>query len=209
MNEIKLMPGENDKRTGSGSGFDLSSNQKGFSKGISGGLSKLGEDITLKSGFLFGPAVVFLIVVVLLVLGLWGYKMSLDRQSSGLAQRIAELSQTRDVEFENELIDLKDKIEGLKNILNNQVYASGIFTLLEELVVPQVRFANLSGDLSQMTISLGTLATDVDSLVKQLVVFKNDDRVEKATLSSIGMDNSGEVNSVIELRLRPSVFYRE
>jgi len=142
-------------------------------------------------------------------LGLWGYKMSLDKQKDGLAQKISELNQTRDVEFENNLMDLKDKIEGLKNILNNQVYSSGIFTLIEDLVVPQVRFASFNGDLAQMTVNLETLAINVDSLVKQMVVFKNDGRVEKATFNSVGTDNSGQINSTIELQLKPSGFYQK
>ncbi|OIO52679.1 MAG: hypothetical protein CO003_00630 [Candidatus Portnoybacteria bacterium CG_4_8_14_3_um_filter_44_15] len=208
MNDIKLMPRESDRDKGDSPGFGFSS-KNGLSKGVSENISKLGKDITLKGGFLFGLSLMFLIVAILLYLGLWGYKMSLDKQKDGLAQKISELNQTRDVEFENNLMDLKDKIEGLKNILNNQVYSSGIFTLIEDLVVPQVRFASFNGDLAQMTVNLETLAINVDSLVKQMVVFKNDGRVEKATFNSVGTDNSGQINSTIELQLKPSGFYQK
>ena len=205
MNDIKFTPETNSKNKEGGSAFGFS--PKEMLKGVSETTSKLGQDITLKGGFLFGLSLVFLIVAGLLCLGLWGYKMTLDKQKETLAQKIDELSQTRDIEFENNLMDLKDKIEGLKNILNNQAYSSGIFDLLEELVVPQVHFTSFGSDLAKMNIALGVTAANIDSLVKQMVVFKEDNRIEKAILNSVNMDDSGQISSDIELRLKPSVFY--
>lgn len=196
MNDIKLIPKKNDQKKEGISGKSISEN-----------ISKLGKGITLNSGFLLWPSVIFLLAAVLVCLGLLGYKMSLDKQKNGLIQKVDELNQTRDVAFEKDLMDLKDKIDGLKNILSNQAYSSDVFTLLEELVVPQVYFASLSSDLAKMSISLNTMAFDVDSLVKQLVVFKNDSRIKKASLNSVNTDNSGQVNSTIELQLKSSILY--
>ena len=206
MNDIKLIPKKNDPKKEGESGFRLSSN--GISgKSVSENISRLSKGITLNSGFLLWPAVIFLLAAVLVCLGLFGYKMSLDKQKNGLIQKIDELNQTRDVAFEKNLMDLKDKIDSLKNILSNQAYSSDVFTLLEELVVPQVYFVSLSSDLAKMSISLNTMAFNVDSLVKQLVVFKNDSRIKKASLNSVSTDNSGQVNSAIELQLKSSILY--
>ena len=206
MNDIKLMPGKSDQKKEVGLGFNLSSN--GISgKNVSENISKLSEEVTLKSGFFLWPAAIFLLVAVLACLGLWGYKMSLSKQKDGLVQKIDELNQTRDVAFEKTLISLKDKIDGLKNILNNQAYFSDVFTMLEELVIPQVYFASLNSNLAKMSVSLNTTAIDIDSLVKQLVVFKSDGRIKKASLGSISSDNSGQINSIIELELKSTILY--
>lgn len=209
MNDIRLTPEERDQggQGGQGSGFSPKDISRGISKGLAESVSNLGQSVTLKGGFVFWTAAIFLLVAVLGCLGLWGYKMSLDRQKENLNQKISELNQTRDVDFEKNLMDLKSKIDGLKNILNNQTYSSNIFFLLEELVVPQVRFASLDSDVSKLTISLGALATSVDALVKQIVVFKNDSRIKTANFTSVSTDNSGQINTTIELRLKSSIIY--
>ena len=65
MNDIKLMPRESDRDKGDSPGFGFSS-KNGLSKGVSENISKLGKDITLKGGFLFGLSLMFLIVAILL-----------------------------------------------------------------------------------------------------------------------------------------------
>ncbi len=199
MNDIKLMPEKYDRKKQKSSGFKLSSES----------VSQLSEKLLLKGGFFFILSLIFLILVVLAVVGLWAYKQNLVKEGESLVAQTENLRSQRDIEFENKLMDLKEKIEGTKGILKNRIYSSLFFAMLEELVLPQVQFVGLSSDLNKGTVILKTEASDFDSLTKQLVAFEEDERVKNVSVSSVRLEESGKVGSDLSLELKPSVIYEQ
>ena len=191
------MPDKYDKKKSGHSGMKISMES----------VSNLTENLTSKGGFWFGLTLAFLAVAVLLSLGLWGYKITLVEEEESLIQKMDELAGQRDLDFENNLIDLKKKIDGLKNILSSRVYSSAAFTLLEELVVPGVHFTEFRGDLSTGKMVIRAEGNSFSDLDKQIVVFEENENIKGISVSSVGIGETGRVGSEIEIELKPGILY--
>ena len=151
--------------------------------------------------FLLFLAIGFLILVILICFGLWGYQKSLIEEKTNLENQLAELNNKRNLELEADFMDLKNGIEDLKKILKNRLYSSQIFEMLEELTLPQVRFANLDADFSQAKLKLEIEAADYTTLAKQVFVFKEDKRIKEISLSGVELSETGRVNSAFDIKI--------
>ncbi len=196
MNDIKLTP-EKYKKKSDNSGMGISMDD----------VSELSDRLSSKGGLWFSLTLVFLILTILISFGLWGYKLTLGQQEENLVVRIGELNEERDLEFERSLMELKVRIERMKDILESRSYPSSVFTVLEELVIPGVRFGEFESNLSEEEISIGILASTLNNLNKQVILFESDDRVKKVNLSSVSLDETGNVVSNILIKLKSSLFY--
>lgn len=146
-------------------------------------------------------SIVFLILVVLACLGLWGYQKSLIEEKADLENRLTELTNQRDLELEADFMGLKNGIEDLKKVLKNRLYPSKLFEMLEELTLPQVQFTELDTDFPQAKLTLETESIDYTTLAKQMIVFEKDGRIEKVDLSEVSLDSTGRVNSTLNIEI--------
>lgn len=150
--------------------------------------------------------VVILVATALIALGMWGYQYTLDQEIAALKAGLVNMESQRDVELEQNFADLKTGIEVLKRLLDDRVYSSQIFVMLEELTLPQVRFTGLDADLEQATLDLHTEALDYSTLARQIYTFEEDGRVEAVSLSAIQLGDGGRVTSDILIELDTAAF---
>jgi len=146
---------------------------------------------------------VLLVIVIAGALGIRGYKSSLIKEKEGLIQKAEELNNQRDLAAEARFVKLKGNIENMQEILQNHIYSSKFFEMLEELTLPRVVFNELNADFLQAKVNLDTEAADYQTLVKQMVVFEQDERVKKVKLSEVGLETTGRIGSDLELELEP------
>ncbi len=147
-------------------------------------------------------SIAFLILVILTCFGLWGYKESLADEKTDLENQLAQLNGQRDLELEADFAELKEGIEDLKKVLKNSVYPSRLFEMLEELTLSQVQFTSLDVDLTQAVLSLNAELIDYTTLAKQMIVFKEDERIEELDVSGISLDMTGQIKSAFDLELK-------
>ncbi len=146
-------------------------------------------------------AIILLILVVLAYFGLWGYQKSLIEEKADLENQLTELTNQRNLELEADFMELKNGIEDLKKVLKNRLYPSKLFEMLEELTLPQVQFTGLDTDFPQAKLTLEAEAVDYTTLAKQMIVFEEDERIEKIGLSEVGLDLTGRVNSTLNIEI--------
>lgn len=173
-------------------------------KGV-GGNSKLSMVSTVN--FWLTLSFILIIGVVLVYFGLWGYKISLDKNKGNLVQRIEELQDQRDFDLENDFVKLKKGIEGFKNILEKRTYSLNILKMLEELTLLQVWYSNFGADLAKLTVNLKIEVADYDVLAKQVLIFEKDPRIKKVNFSEVSLGEISSVNSDLELELDGSFLY--
>jgi len=133
--------------------------------------------------------------------GLWGYQKSLIEEKADLENQLTELTNQRNLELEADFMELKNGIEDLKKVLKNRLYPSKLFEMLEELTLPQVQFTGLDTDFPQAKLTLEAEAVDYTTLAKQMIVFEEDERIEKIGLSEVGLDLTGRVNSTLNIEI--------
>lgn len=162
------------------------------------------EKISSRANLWLWLSVGLLLLVALSSLGLWGYRMNLEKEKTSLAEQIEERESKRDLELEAEFSRLNSTIENLKKIFAKRIYPSRVLTLLEELTLPQVQFTDLSIDFIQSTFDLKARAIDYDAIAKQVVIFESDERVKSVSFSQVNMDEGGGVSSDFSIELSPN-----
>jgi hypothetical protein len=191
--DIKLMPEKYKKRTRVGS--ELKQSLFGFFH------ARTNLWLILSSGLL--------IIVVLICFGLWGYKISLNKDKEVLAKKFEELQSQRNLDLEARFISLKKGIENFKIIFQDRVHPLNLFRMLEELTLPQVQFTNFDVDFSQFRLGLETKTVNYNSLAKQMVIFEQDSRIQKVDLSRLSLDSTGGVSFHLDLKLDPAFLSSE
>jgi hypothetical protein len=196
--DIKLMP-DKYKKKGIGGGLRLSD----------AGLPKFFNQLASKANFWVILSLVLLIGVILVCFGLWGYKISLNKNKESLTKRLEELQSQRDLDLEASFIELKERIGDFEDILGKRIYPLNVFKMLEELTLPHVQYTSFGADLTQLTVSLKTEAANYNTLAKQVLVFKEDSRIKKVEFSEVNLGKAGWVVSDLKLKLNPDFLYYE
>jgi len=161
----------------------------------------LSEQITSKNNVLMFLSVGFLIVVVLTCLGLWGYQANLIKKKVFLTERIENLQNQRNDDLENNFVELGKRIGGFEKTLENRIYFSKIFEMIEELTLSQVQFIDMNIDLTENKFNLKTEVSSYSVLAKQVIIFKEDPRIKSVELSKAGLSTYGRVASELILEL--------
>ena len=164
----------------------------------------LSEQITSKKSILMIFSIGFLIVVILISLGLWGYQANLIKEKTSLIERIGNLQNQRNNDLEVNFIELGKRIEGFERTLEHRIYFSKIFEMIEELTLPQVQFADTNIDLSENKFNLKIEADSYSTLANQVIVFEEDLRIKNVELSKTGLSTYGQVTSELTLELNSS-----
>lgn len=133
-----------------------------------------------------------LALTVLLAGGLFSYKYYLENKKEALAQEVAQIEDQRNKELENDLISAYQKSQILQQLMSEHIYASRIFNMLEELLLPRVRVTALDFKLDQATLVVGIETTDYTSLASQLSGLQEDPRIENTQLNKVSLDNRGK-----------------
>jgi len=188
--DIKIMPEKYKKRKEAAVGFKISATDF---------LNKL----TSKTNLWLALTIGFLLLVILIYFGLTGYKNSLIKERGDLEERLIELTNQRDLGMEADFMELKTGIEDLRKVLENRLYSSKLFELLEEITLPRVQFTGLEADLSQANLNLKAEAADYPTFAKQIVAFEQDPRIEKVDLSEVNLETSGRIASDLRIELNP------
>ena len=167
------------------------------------------DGFTIDSDHLLLFSLSLLLLIIILCLGLWGYKIYLSRDIDTSITEIEELQSQRNFELEADFANLKIKIEDFKQIAKVHVYPSKIFKILEELTIPQIKFIGLDVNLLEAELILETESIDYNTLAKQIVVFEDDSRIKNVDLSGVNLDDSGKVNSNLKIKIDSDFLYSE
>ncbi len=185
------------KKKGISSGLKLSGN------GFSGFFSRF----TFKASSWFTFSFILLIIIILICFGLWGYKINLDKDRETLAQQIEELEIQRDLDLESNFIELKEKIENFKKIIDKRIYSLNLLETFEELTLPWIQYNNFSADLTNLLVDLKVESDRYNSLAKQVIVFEEDSRIEDIVFSEVKLERSGLISSDLSLKLNSSFLH--
>jgi len=169
----------------------------------------------------FGLLALGSVIVCLLVFaGLFLYESSIENKTTNLGQEIGiveeEISLYR--EMQKSAINLKQRTDAIRDLMDEHVYWTNFFVKLEEYTAENVYFISFSGDITGGRVSLTARAASFLDVGRQLLVFQEaSDFLEEVEISGASIsaestnlgENSTErpvVDFSINLQVIPSVF---
>lgn len=146
-------------------------------------------------------------------LGLIWYQIIVTRQIQSIKEEIFVLDDNI-LKYQKEEISIKDlqgKFKYIEGILNNHIYWTKFFSMLEKNTVQEVYYTNFSMS-GQEKVVISAVGKDYNSVAKQLLAFKNaTDFIQNVRIDSAAaiVDKDGNyagVNFNIYLDFQPLVF---
>ena len=151
---------------------------------------------------LFSFSIIIFIIVTVIYLGiLLGYKPFLNSQINKLDGQLEEFESKISMQDQQSFINFYSQAVYLEEILDNHIFFSPFFNLLEQHTHSGVFFSNIDYDLSENKVSLAGRANSFEALGQQLGRFDALQEINRTILSesqSIG----GGIN--FQLLLFPS-----
>src|SRR3989344_332897 len=165
----------------------------------------------------FGGTITTLLVVGLFIAGsyvglLW-YQNRLDQQIEAIEKDIHDLDAkiTSAEVRQTEIIDLQERLKLIRELLENHMYWTKFFEMLEQNTIQEVYYTNFSMTGTDRLI-LSAIGRDFSSAAKQMVVFQNakefisDVRIDAVSGELDQNDNIVQTNFNIVLTIAPGVF---
>lgn len=164
---------------------------------------KLGIKIPGENRFLYvGSAIFGAVLVVMFAFG--RYQSSLEKQLGQLNNQLDESERTRDKKGEQNLKILKERMILVSNILEEHIYWTKAFSLLESLLQEQVRFKSFSGLTDDSKIRIQGQAANYTVLAKQLASFFTDRSIVDISLGKVSVSPDGMVEFSLEITFNKS-----
>ena len=156
---------------------------------------------------------VFALVIIGLLIygGLVFYNKSLVKDIKETENKIKELNDQKDKDFEKGAVSLDKALNSLKNILKNHLYWSNVFSKFEKTTVPQVVFSNFSGSINQdgsVALSLNGKTSGYTYLAKQMVSFGQEKMVSGIELSGISISSQGGIEFVLNINFSKDILLK-
>lgn len=149
---------------------------------------------------------VLIIATAIVCAGFFSYKKTLSNRSSNLDNEIGQINQKISQKLDTEVISFQKHLNNLKKMLDDHIYCSNVFSLIERKTVPTVSFESFNGDISSKNIQLKGKAISFSSLAKQVVAFKESEEISKVDFSSANIGTDGGISFDISLFLKQEIF---
>jgi len=152
-------------------------------------------------------AMALIILSLLIYGGLTFYKNRLEEDLFLLKTRIEELNQNRDRNFEKEVKSLDQALKNLKIILQNHVYWSNLFSVIEKLVVPQVTFSEFSSKIEKgdSVVSMAGETSGYTYLAKQIRSFEQHSLISGSKVRNISLGTKGGIEFEMDIIFKRGV----
>ncbi|MEX0933243.1 MAG: hypothetical protein WDZ74_00675 [Candidatus Paceibacterota bacterium] len=172
-----------------------------------------------------GLSVLMFTLSLLVFGGVWGYTLFVEREIQDMEVRLEEQRQQFQPAEIAEYKRFDDRLKVAASILNNHIALSEIFSLLEEVTLPSVRYttfdfskdeivsteAEVDGVIVQtpaserLSIALGGEAGTFEDIALQAEEFKKNQFVRNSTFSTFQLNETGMIGFAIQATLDPSL----
>jgi hypothetical protein len=176
-------------------------------------------------GFIFKISAFLFLVSLLSFGGSFLYKNNLAQEIELQSEPLERAKSAFDAAIISELESLVATLEVAEKLVNQHVFPSRIFTLLESLTYKDVRFTQFDYSYSppkeddsgtsaiKQNVNLGPVfdlvfrgeAKSYMALAKQAEVFKNSSEVIDATFSDFTLTSQGYISFALRLIVNPSI----
>lgn len=173
-------------------------NGKDEIKLLPGTKRKLGIKVPGENRFLYlGSAILGAILVVAFAFG--RYQSSLEKQLGQINDQLIESERNRDKKGEQNIKILKERMTLVSGLLEEHIYWTKAFSLIESLLQGQVRFKSFSGVMVGSKIRIQGQAMNYTVLAKQLAALFTDRSIVDISLGKVSVSPDGTIEFGLEI----------
>jgi len=164
--------------------------------------------------FFYVIATILLIISILASGGLFGYKLYLTKQKETLSNSLIISRDSFEKETINELDLFYQKSKTAREILENHVTLSSIFSLLGEITIPQIQYTSFDaqfGDKGILSVNISGIADDYKSIALQANVFNTTkaSSFKNVLFSNLSKDKNNNVTFNLSFDIDSSLYSYE
>src|SRR3990167_599202 len=158
---------------------------------------------------LINMGIAVLVLMLVLVGGLYFYKITLEDRKTGLDTQIVNLEKERDKKVEANLLTLSKQLSLISTLLDSHIVWSKALSKVEGLLQPQVQFLSFSAAVSDNRFEFKALATNYTVVARQIAAFVSDDSIKDVVLNNVRVLTNGKLEFNIELEFDKTKFLKE
>ncbi len=148
-------------------------------------------------------------LAIVAVLGYFVLNNTLEKKTQtiqNLDETLTKLRTPEVLNLEKEVFDWAKKIKDFSILVDSHLAVSNFFSLLESLSHPKVWFFNVELKPKEAKVSFSGEAEDFSVLGQQLLIFKNEKRIQNIELSKVSLAEEKKVRFELNFSLSPEFF---
>ncbi|MBI2515090.1 PilN domain-containing protein [Candidatus Wolfebacteria bacterium] len=147
------------------------------------------------------------VILILVYAGMsFGYAPYLNSEIKKLDQKLADLNSQLESDQPKALMSLYSELLGVQGLLESHPLASKFFDFLEKSTDSRVYFTNLSFSVEEKSIKLEGIASDHNSLVRQIEIFRRSPRVKAIFLDDSRTRDQNDAQFILRLIVDDAMF---
>lgn len=150
-----------------------------------------------------------LILMLILIGGLYFYKITQEDKMAELDAEIVNIEKDRDKKVEANLLILSKQLSLISTLLDSHIVWSKALGKIESLLQPQVQFLSFSAAVSDNRFEFKALANNYTVVARQMAAFVSDDSIKDMALTNVHVLTSGKLEFTIKLEFDKTKFIKE
>lgn len=151
------------------------------------------EDFSKEGGFALGGGTISLLVVIVLLLGGYGFLLFAKKEAVSETENIkSKYQEEYDVFLSgggSEVIDFKNRSDIAKKLLVKNRSMSEALMQIESSILPSVYLESFSYDESKKTVTLNCVGDKFETVAKQILSFKSNPYFESVAFGQSVIDS--------------------
>ena len=150
-----------------------------------------------------------LVVGLVSWLGIYIWAKRIETQVVSLTGDLQQLVSQRDLSLEARLKNLNTVLGIFKGVLDEHLYWSQIFKIIELKTLNAVTFKSFSGGADDTSLVLAGNARDYSSLARQVKTLEDTPGINTITTSDVGLSEQGRIDFQIKVSFDGSILKRK
>lgn len=160
--------------------------------------------VKFKPDKVFWALLEVLVILLLIFGGLKIYQSSIQKEVSGVEEKIAALDSKKDSALESEMKSTIESFKKIEPLLSSHVRASKVFTILENDTYADAQISNFNFDAKTTTMTLSVTSPSAQALAMQTTLFRSDPNVKTVEVGGFSFSEQG-INFQLKITLDPNV----
>lgn len=152
-------------------------------------------------------ATTIFVLTILLVGGIFGYKIMLNNQIKNADNEIIKAKQSFEIDSVKNIIDVSSKISSTQGLLNRHIAVSELFNLLQNIIFKKVSLSNFKYENTEngIVINMNIEAQGYNALAGQFDEISKNNLITNPKLSDFELQDNGNIKAKFTAMINPDM----